>query len=145
MAVEWEEFLGSMEASRNWLISESARLSQALWDGSQGIADDLDMHANHVSEWLDKRLMSEEHAMKSFLHGYHGYLNVHPYQPRGYYQRGYGCPRGNGYAVIRGCGIGGGYGHGYNQGYSGYGNGFGYGPSPIKAIALLSALKESYV
>ena len=118
------------------LISESDRLSQSLWDGSQEIADDLDYHANHVSDWLDKRFMHEEHAMKQFLHGYHGYFSYHSYAPRGYYALGYGCgPRiGNVHAHLKGCGIGGGYGHGY---------GHGYGPSPKKALALIQAAKES--
>lgn len=109
------------------------------------IVDDLDMHANHVSDWLDQRIAHQEHEMQRFLHsGHRGYLNVHPYQQPAYYQRGHGCPRiGNVDAVIRGCGFGGGYGHGYDSGYNGYGDGHGKGPSPSKAKALLGALIDS--
>lgn len=138
---EWQALLDSLEESRNFLIGESARLAQALADGSQAIVDDLDMHSNHVSDWLDQRISWSEHQMEQFLHSFNGYFNHYSYQPRGYYQRGHGCPRiGNYDAVIRGCGFGGGYGHGYSKGYSGYGSGYGYGPSPAKAKALVGAL-----
>ena len=138
---EWQAMLDSIEESRNFLTSESARLAQALADGSAAITDDLDMSSNHVSDWLDQRISWAEHEMEKFLHGFNGYYNHYSYQPRGYYQRGHGCPRiGNYDAVIRGCGFGGGYGHGYSKGYSGYGSGYGYGPSPAKAKALVGAL-----
>merc|ERR1712151_759456 len=50
---EWQALIDALEESRQLLISESDRLSQSLWDGAQGIADDLDWHANKVSDWLD--------------------------------------------------------------------------------------------
>ena len=140
---EWQAFLDSLEESRNFLVSESARLAQALADGSAAIVDDLDMHANHVSDWLDQRISRQEQEMERFLHSFNGYFNHYSYQPSGYYQRQHGCPRiGNYDAVSRGCGFGGGYGHGYSHGYSGYGTGYGYGPSPAKAKALVGALLE---
>ena len=138
---EWQALLDSLEETRAFAVAEVARLAQALWDGSQAIVDDLDMHANHVSDWLDKRISWQEHEVQNFLHGFHGYLAYRPYQPRGYYGRSHGCPRNGNYdALIRGCGFGGGYGHGYGHGYSSYGNGYGYGPSPTKAKALIGAL-----
>ena len=82
--LEWDALVNDHDENRDLLAAESAKLTQALWDESNVLREDLDAFTAAVDQWLDDKNMYESHAIHEFLNKYPGYLTAYPWTPVGY-------------------------------------------------------------